>query len=116
MSDRSFNSMDPRPELRSISDFRLNISGASGSSIMYKGYFEAEVCVPQTEHEPEFVSILVVPTTTFYDQVPLIVGTNIIVWLGELAHGAALLQLGVLLLQFLPVYIGSLLSQQTKRL
>ena len=108
--------MDPRPELRSISDFRLNISGASGSSILYIGYFEAGVCVPQTEHEPEFISISVVPTMTFSDQVPLIVGTNIIVGLGELAHGAAYLQLGVLLLQFLPVPIGSLLSQQTKRL
>ena len=91
MSDACFNSMNPRTELRSISDFRLNISGASGSSIMYIGYFKAEVCVPQTEHEPEFVSILVVPTTTFSDQVPLFVGTNIIVGLGELANGAALL-------------------------
>ena len=31
MSDQCFFSMDPRPELRSISDFKLNIKGASGS-------------------------------------------------------------------------------------
>ena len=90
MSDTCFNSMDPRPELRSMSDFKLNITGASGSSIPYIGYFEAEVCVPQIEHEPEYVPILVVPTTRFSGQVPVIVGTNIIGGLSEVAHGADL--------------------------
>ena len=35
MSDKCFFSMDPRPELRSMSDFKLNIKGASGSLIPY---------------------------------------------------------------------------------
>ena len=85
MSDTCFNSMDPRPELRSISDLKLNITGASGSSILHIGYFEAEVYVPRTEHEPGFVT-----TMTFSDQVPVIVVTNIIGGLSELAHGADL--------------------------
>ena len=50
MSDSCLNSMEPRLELRSMSDFKLNITGASGSSIPCIGYFEAEVCVPQIEH------------------------------------------------------------------
>ena len=59
-----------------MSDFNLNITGASGSKIPYSGYFEAEVCVSNVEHEP--MPILVVPTTGYSGQVPLIVGTNII--------------------------------------
>ena len=34
--------------------------------------------MPIIDHEPEFVSIFVVPTTKFSSQVPVIVGTNII--------------------------------------
>lgn len=81
MSENCFYSMDPRPELRKMSDFKLNITGASGSSIPYIGYFEAEVCMPHCKHEPEIVPVLVVPTTKYSGQVPVIVGTNII---GEL--------------------------------
>ena len=91
MSDTCLNSMDPRPELRSMSDFKLNITGASGSSIPCIGYFEAEVCLPQIEHKPEFMRILVVPTTRFSGQVPIIVGTTIIGGLSEVAHEADLL-------------------------
>ena len=40
MADKCFFSMDPRPELRNMSDFNLNITGASGSKIPYIGYFE----------------------------------------------------------------------------
>ena len=81
MSDKCFNLMDPRPKLRNMSDFNLNITGASGASIPYIGYFEAEVCLPGSEHEPAIVPILVVPVTKYSGQVPVIVGTNII---GEL--------------------------------
>ena len=81
MSDKCFNLMDPRPKLRNMSDFNLNITGASGASIPYIGYFEAEVCLPGSEHEPAIVPVLVVPVTKYSGQVPVIVGTNII---GEL--------------------------------
>ena len=62
-----------------MSDFNLNITGASGSKIPYIGYFEAEVCIPESELEPAIIPILVVPVTKYSGQV--IVGTNII---GEL--------------------------------
>ena len=81
MADKCFFSMDPRPELRNMSDFNLNITGASGSKIPYIGYFEAEVCIPESEHEPAIIPILVVPVTKYSGQVPVIVWTNII---GEL--------------------------------
>ena len=61
-----------------MSYFNLNIKGASGTKIPYSGYFEAEVCMYNVEHEPVAVQILVVPTTGYSGQVPLIVGTNII--------------------------------------
>ena len=81
MADKCFFSMDPRPELRNMSDFNLNITGASGSKIPYIGDFEAEVCIPESEHEPVIIPILVVPVTKYSGQVPVIVGTNVI---GEL--------------------------------
>ena len=46
--------------------------------------------MPIIDHEPEFVSIFVVPTTKFSSQVPVIVGTNIIGGLSEIAHGTDL--------------------------
>ena len=73
-----YESMNPKPELLSMSDINLNITGASGSKIPYRGYFEAEVCMPNIEHESVCVPILVVPTTGYSGQEPMIVGTNII--------------------------------------
>ena len=73
-----YESMSPKPELMSMSDFNLNITGASGSKIPYRGYFEAEVCMPNIENEPLCIPVLVVPTTGYSGQVPMIVGTNII--------------------------------------
>ena len=61
-----------------MSDFNLNITGASGSKIPYIDYFEAEVCIPESENEPAIIPILVVPVTKYSGQVPIIVGTNII--------------------------------------
>ena len=85
-ADKCFFTMDPRPELRNMSDFNLNIKGASGSKIPYIGYFEAEVCIPESEHEPAIIPILVVPVTNYSGQVPVIVGTNIFAELKVHAH------------------------------
>ena len=73
-----YNSMNPRPELRNMSDFELNITGASGSSIPYLGYIEAQVSMFDIDNDPLTVPVLVVPTTRFSGQVPIIVSTNII--------------------------------------
>ena len=64
-----------------MSEFNLNITGASGSKIPYIGYFESEVCIPESEHESAIIPILVVPVMKCSGQVPVIVWTNII---GEL--------------------------------
>ena len=73
-----YDNMNPKPELLSMSDFNLNVTGASGSKISYLGYFKTEVCMPNIEHEPICLPVLVVPTTGHSCQVPMIVGTNII--------------------------------------
>ena len=73
-----YESMNPKTEILSMSDFNLNITGASGYKIPYLGYFEAEWCMPNIEYEPVGIPVLVVPTTGYSGQVPMIVGTNII--------------------------------------
>ena len=73
-----YDKMEPKPKLLDMSDFKLNITGASGSTIPYFGYFEAEICMSNVDHEPLTVPVLVVPTTGYSGQVPIIVGTNII--------------------------------------
>ena len=78
MCDQFYNSMDPKPELRSMSDFHLNITGASGSKIPYIGYIEVEVNIPHFECDSAIVPILIVPVTEYSGQVPVIIGTNII--------------------------------------
>ena len=78
LSEGFYQSMEPKPELFNMADFNLNITGASGSKIPYSGYCEAEVCMSNIEHEPVAVPILIVPTTGYSGQVPLIVGTNVI--------------------------------------
>ena len=70
--------MNPKPELLNMSDLKLNITGASGSKVPYSGYFEAEISMSYVDHEPVTAPVLVVPTTGYSDQVPLIVGTNIV--------------------------------------
>ena len=79
LSEGFYQSMDPKPKLLNMSDINLNITGASGSNIPYSGYFEVEVCMSNVEHEPVAVPILVIPATGYFGQVPLIVGTNILV-------------------------------------
>ena len=84
-----YNSMNPRPELRDMSNFDLNITGASGSSIPYIGYIEAQVSMSDIDHDPLTVPILIVSTTRFSGQVPIIVGTNIIAAFKNHGNGTA---------------------------
>ena len=73
-----YNIVNPRPELRDMSNFDLNMTGASGSSISYIGYIEAQVSMSDIDHDPLTVPILILSTTRFSGQVPIIVGTNIL--------------------------------------
>ena len=84
-----YNSINPRPELRDMSNFYLNITGASGSSIPYIDYIEAQVSMSDIDHNPLTVPILIVSTTRFSGQVPKIVGTNVIAAFRDHDNGPA---------------------------
>ena len=84
-----YNSMYPRPELRDRSNFDLNITGASGSSIPYIAYIEAQVSMSDIDHDPLTVPMLIVSTTRFSGQVPITVGTNIIAAFKDHGNGTA---------------------------
>jgi hypothetical protein len=46
ISESFYNSLEPKPELLDISDFILDIVGANGSNIPYRGYFGGDVFSP----------------------------------------------------------------------
>jgi hypothetical protein len=71
-----YNSLEPKPELLDISDFKLDIVGASGSKIPYKGYIEGDVFIPYILEDCVFIPILVVPGTEYRQSVPGVIGTN----------------------------------------
>ena len=90
-----YESMNPKTEILSMSDFNLNTTGASGYKIPYLGYFEAEWCMPNIEYEPVGIPVLVVPTTGYSGQVPMILvqillvitGVMFLIILAFLLHG-----------------------------
>ena len=84
-----YNSMNPRPELRDMSNFDLNITGVSGSSIPYIGFIEAQISMSDIDYDPLTVPILIVSTTMFSGQVPIIVGTNIIAAFRDHGNGTS---------------------------
>ena len=63
--------------LQELSDL-LQVEGAGGHQLEYRGYAEVEVTVPHHNTTPFWVPILVAPDTPYNCRVPLIVGTNII--------------------------------------
>jgi len=83
ISESYYDNMENRPELKKIEDFNLDISGANGQEIPYKGYIEAEVRMPHTEIGV-LVPLLVVKATNYNREVPAIVGTNLIRELAKL--------------------------------
>ena len=84
-----YNSVNPRPELRDMSNFDLKITGASGSSIPYIGYIETQVSMSEVDYDPLTVPLLTVSTTRFSGQVRIIVGTNIIAAFKDHVNGTA---------------------------
>jgi len=55
----------------------IKIEGAGGHDLPYSGYVELEMREPSSS-ETLCVPVLVVPTTTYSAQVPMIVGTNVL--------------------------------------
>ena len=93
----------------------MNITGAIGSSILYIGYIEAQVSMSDIDHDPLTVPILIVSTTGFSGQVPIIVGTNNIDALRDMTMELHLfLQRGITLLMYVLVNNLTQLNQQTR--
>ncbi|MCG8034843.1 MAG: DDE-type integrase/transposase/recombinase, partial [Candidatus Thiodiazotropha taylori] len=78
ITEECLDKLDPRPELRPMDDFELDIRSAGGHTIPYKGYVIVEVSVPFIEGITELIPMLVVPLTEYNENVPVIAGTNII--------------------------------------
>lgn len=78
VSESFFNSLVPPPELLTLEDFALDISGANDSKLPYKGYSLLSLSVPSLESSDITVPVLVVPDTDYSARVPLLVGTNVI--------------------------------------
>ena len=73
-----YESINPTPELRNISDFGLKITAANGEKIPYIGYILA-VSVSHFGTLVDEIPILVVSNTAYNRKVPSLIGTNIIV-------------------------------------
>jgi hypothetical protein len=56
----------------------LQVEGAGGHSLTFKGFIEVDITVPGHTEEPLWVPVLVAPATVYNNRVPLIVGTNVL--------------------------------------
>lgn len=74
ISESFYHSIDPKPELLSLNDFKLDVVGASGS---LQGYIEGDVFIPDILESNIFIPILVVPDTEYHQSVPGVIGTNV---------------------------------------
>ena len=70
--------MNPKPDLHSLEEFGLKIQGAGGNTIPYSGCILCDVRAPFTGEDAIQTGALIVPTTEYSLEVPVIVGTNAI--------------------------------------
>ncbi|MCG8034660.1 MAG: DDE-type integrase/transposase/recombinase, partial [Candidatus Thiodiazotropha taylori] len=78
MSESFYQSLNPLPELKDLTEFGLSVQGAAGVELPYKGYIEAEISVPILSNSVFNVPLLVVSDTQYNTKVPIIIGTNLI--------------------------------------
>ena len=83
ITEECLDQLDPRPKIRSMDDFGLDIKAAGGHSIPYKGYVFVAVSAPFNNGVSQSIPILVVSLTEYNETVPVIVGTNILERLHE---------------------------------
>lgn len=76
VSESFYDSLQPRPELKPLND--LELRGPDGGQVPYVGYIEATIEVAFITNSELFVPVLVVPSTEYNLNVPVIVGTNVI--------------------------------------
>ena len=78
MSDKFYQSLKEKPELKTLNDFNLDLKAANGSSIPYLGYVECDINTDFIKGNGLTIPMLVVPSTGFNEQVPVLIGTNLI--------------------------------------
>ena len=78
ISQEFYEMLDPKPELRSLEDFDLDIRVASGEKLPYSGYVEIDITVPCLTDKVFTIPSLVVGATSYNKKVPIVVGTNVI--------------------------------------
>ena len=78
ISEDFYNSMSPKPVLYSIEELGLKIEGAGGHILSYMGAIACSLEVPFLHNQLIETAALVLPTTDYSLQVPVIVGTNAI--------------------------------------
>ena len=80
--------MNPKPKLGSIDDFQLTIEGAGGYKVPYAGYIWCTIEVPFLPSQKLEVPVLIVPSSEYSLEVPVIIGTNVIDIYNDNSHGA----------------------------
>lgn len=78
VSQSFYESLNPVPQLHSITEYGLSVLGANGSHLPYIGYIEADISVPQLGNDAHQIPLLVVSNTEYNSKVPVIIGTNVI--------------------------------------
>ena len=80
ISETFYDSLEPKPELRALEDFKLNVYGAGGNTLPFTGYIEAELMIPFLGHNPLYVPVLVSQSSSDNkgSEIPVIIGTNVI--------------------------------------
>ncbi|MCG8030630.1 MAG: reverse transcriptase family protein [Candidatus Thiodiazotropha taylori] len=86
IAENLLKSLDPQPVVHDINELGLQVNVANGQTLTLLGCIEAYVSVPFLEEIKLPVLFLVVPMTEFNQEVPVIIGTNIIRELGSLSE------------------------------
>ncbi|KAH3889882.1 hypothetical protein DPMN_013949 [Dreissena polymorpha] len=78
ISQEFYETLDPKPELRSLEDFDPDIRVASEEKLPYSGYVEIDITVPCLTDKVFTIPSFVVGATSYDKKVPIAVGTNVI--------------------------------------
>ena len=80
LSESFYNSMEPKPPLRDVSELGISFSvlSASGNKLPYIGFIVADVSFPGLNNMSCSTLALVVSNISYNKQVPCIIGTNVI--------------------------------------
>ena len=78
ISEDFYRSLSPTSTLISIENFNLKVEGAGGYTLPYLGYIECGLQIPFLGQQIIEVPALVVPTTDYSLNIPVVVGTNAI--------------------------------------